>query len=46
MLTLRQILEDYNSQLSHLAKEMEQIQRDWTKWEQSKPAGIMSGIGR
>ncbi|KAL9633275.1 MAG: hypothetical protein Q9164_004799 [Protoblastenia rupestris] len=41
----KKILEDYNSQLSHLAKEMEQIQRDWTEWEQSKPAGIMSGIG-
>ncbi|KAI4126668.1 MAG: hypothetical protein LQ347_004876 [Umbilicaria vellea] len=31
----KKILEDYNSQLSHLTKELEQIQTDFSEWEQS-----------
>ncbi|KAL9131743.1 MAG: hypothetical protein Q9217_000418 [Psora testacea] len=42
----KKILEDYNAQLAHLAKELEQIQRDWTEWEQSKPFATRNGIGR
>ena len=32
---LLQILEDYNSQLAQLAKEVAQIQKDWAEWEAS-----------
>ena len=35
-LTVRQILEDYSSQLAHLAKELAQMQQDWAEWESSR----------
>ena len=35
MQTCVQILEDYNSQMAHLAKELEQIRKDFEEWEQS-----------
>ena len=35
-LTLVQILEGYNSQIQHLAKEMEQLKREFAEWEESK----------
>ncbi|MCJ1254361.1 hypothetical protein MMC24_002176 [Lignoscripta atroalba] len=42
----KKILEDYNSQLSHLTKELAQIQSDYEEWERSKPAANGSGRGR
>ncbi|KAL9104449.1 MAG: hypothetical protein Q9163_000601 [Psora crenata] len=42
----KKILEDYNSQLSHLAKELEQIQKDWAEWEQSKQLTTTNGVVR
>ncbi|MCJ1340353.1 hypothetical protein MMC09_005647 [Bachmanniomyces sp. S44760] len=41
-----QILEDYNSQLSHLTKELAQIQSEWEEWQQSKPPTNEYGHGR
>jgi len=35
---VRKILEDYNVQLTHLAKELEQIRKDFVEWESSKGA--------
>lgn len=32
-----QILEDYSSQLTHLAKELEQLQKDWKEWSDGSP---------
>lgn len=43
MLIARQILEDYSSQLSHLTKEMTQIQKDWAEWEASNPTRAVNG---
>lgn len=40
MLTRRQILEDYSSQLAHLTKELTHIQKDWAEWESSNPKAI------
>ncbi|MCJ1470572.1 hypothetical protein MMC07_009218 [Pseudocyphellaria aurata] len=40
----RKILEDYGSQLSHLTKEVSQIQKDFAEWNQSPTGGI--GIGK
>ncbi|MCJ1249995.1 hypothetical protein MMC30_007221 [Trapelia coarctata] len=34
----RKILEDYNSQLAHLATELEQIRKEYEEWEASKPS--------
>jgi nuclear pore complex protein Nup54 len=34
---VRQILEDYDKQLTHLSKEMEQIKMDFEEWETAKP---------
>lgn len=31
-----QILEGYSSQIQHLAKEMEQLKKEFTEWEQSR----------
>ncbi|MCJ1319334.1 hypothetical protein MMC15_004670 [Xylographa vitiligo] len=33
----RKILADYHKQLEHLAKEMQQLQTEWTEWESGKP---------
>ncbi|MCJ1396566.1 hypothetical protein MMC18_009457 [Xylographa bjoerkii] len=33
----RKILTDYHKQLEHLAKELEQIQTEWTEWESGRP---------
>ena len=45
-MTLGQILDDYHSQIAHLAKELEQIRKDWTQYEQSKSSVIMNGRRR
>ncbi|MCJ1377160.1 hypothetical protein MMC17_000252 [Xylographa soralifera] len=33
----RKILADYHKQLEHLAKELEQLQTEWTEWESGNP---------
>lgn len=38
-----QILEDYGSQLSHLAKELSQIRNDFAEWEQPTTGGYGTG---
>lgn len=43
VLTNSQILEGYGSQLSHLTKELSQIQKDLKEWEQPATGGF--GIG-
>ena len=44
-LLLSQILEDYDSQIQHLSKELEGIGKDFDAWEGSKP-GFTSGRAR
>lgn len=38
MLTLLQVLEDYEKQLLHLKKEVESIKADFEQWEKDKNA--------
>lgn len=38
-----QILEDYGSQLSHLTKELSQIQKDFAEWQQPTTGGYKTG---
>ena len=40
LLTLKQILKDYQAQLDHLAKELTNIKKDFETWEaETAPAG-------
>ncbi|KAI4196386.1 MAG: hypothetical protein LQ348_002327 [Seirophora lacunosa] len=39
------ILEDYSSQLAHLAKELEQLQKDFKEWNDGRP-DVTRSIGR
>lgn len=41
-----QILEDYNSQLSHLTNELTQLQKDLAEWEAGKPTISTNGASR
>ena len=38
--SVKQILEDYSSQLAHLTREMAQIKKDWAEWEASRPPSL------
>ncbi|KAL8844104.1 MAG: hypothetical protein Q9176_001510 [Flavoplaca citrina] len=38
------ILEDYSSQLAHLAKELEELQKDFKEWNDRRPQA--AGVGR
>ncbi|KAI4262952.1 MAG: hypothetical protein L6R42_001877 [Xanthoria sp. 1 TBL-2021] len=38
------ILEDYSSQLAHLAKELEELQKDFNEWNNRRPEA--AGVGR
>ncbi|KAL9611790.1 MAG: hypothetical protein Q9204_008996 [Flavoplaca sp. TL-2023a] len=38
------ILEDYSSQLAHLAKELEELQKDFKEWNDRRPEA--AGVGR
>ena len=42
---LEQILEDYSSQLTHLTKELAQLQKDYREWEDGRP-GSVNGVGQ
>lgn len=39
-LTMRQILDDFASQLAHLRKELLQIQSELNEWEDSSRSGV------
>ena len=44
MLTFKQLLSDYDSQLNHLKKELERVNSDYSDWEQaSKPVKSTNG---
>lgn len=43
--SVQQILEDYSSQLAHLAKELEQLQKDFKEWNDGRP-DVTRSIGR
>ena len=42
---MKQILEDYHQQLSHLVKELTQIQKEFAEWEGGKSGAITNGSG-
>lgn len=46
MRRVKKILEDYSSQLGGLTKELDQLQKEWAEWEQSKLPAVMNGVGR
>ncbi|MCJ1415398.1 hypothetical protein MMC32_001730 [Xylographa parallela] len=39
----RKILGDYHKQLEHLAKELQQLQTEWTEWESGRPKANGTG---
>ncbi|KAL8823736.1 MAG: hypothetical protein Q9191_005592 [Dirinaria sp. TL-2023a] len=41
----KEILESQSSQIAHLHKEMEQLQKEFAEWEEGKKAGV-NGLGR
>ncbi len=45
-LIVKQILEDYSQQLSHLVKELSQIQKDFAEWEAGKSGVGINGSAR
>lgn len=45
-LIVKQILEDYSQQLSHLVKELMQIQKDFAEWEAGKSGTSINGSAR
>ena len=47
LITILQILENYTTQLTHLAKELEEIKAQWTQWEVSQlPTSSSGPFGR
>ncbi|MCJ1410483.1 hypothetical protein MMC19_004568 [Ptychographa xylographoides] len=45
LMKAKKILEDYNAQLAHLAKELEQIRKEWEEWEASRPMSNAATAG-